>query len=200
MSPLHLHHQLAALHFDLLVFHTLASLLHLINLFLVTTLLGFPLLPFFVGDACHDFHRFFLLLLLLFDLSLVMIFDFLLVCLSLLLNKALLQPVFEGLVALLRFDLFMKTLSFFLTEHLLLLEGFAHELLLFPFVHAMGPLLVLLVQCSLVHDHFFKEVPLGFEDEHLAKTFLMLLNTKPIIMAHLNLGNFLLFMTVHVQH
>ena len=200
MSPLHLHHELAALHFDLLFFHSLASFLHLIDLFLVTTLLSLPLFPFLVCDASHDFHRFLLLFLLFFDLSLVMIFDFLLVCLSLLLNKALLQPVFESLVTLFSFDLLMKALSFFLTELLLLSKGFTYELLLLPFVHAMSPLLVLLVQSSLLHNHLFKEISLSFEDEHLAKTLLMLLNAKPVVMADLKFGNFLLIMTMHVQH
>ena len=129
-----------------------------------------------------------------------MIFDFLLVCLSLLLNKALLQPVFESLVTLFSFDLLMKALSFFLTELLLLSKGFTYELLLLPFVHAMGPLLVLLVQSSLLHNHLFKEISLSFEDEHLAKFLLMLLNAKPVVMADLNFGNFLLIMTMHVQH
>ena len=71
------------------------------------SLLGLPLLPFLVSDAGHDLHRFLLFLLLFFDLSLVMVFDFLLVCLSLLLNKTLLQPIFEGLVTLLRLYLFV---------------------------------------------------------------------------------------------
>ena len=64
----------------------------------------------------------------------------------------------------------------------------------------MCSLLVFLVQCSLLHDHFFKEIPLGFEDKHLAETLLMLLNAKPIIVTHLNFGNFLLIMAMHVQH
>ena len=64
----------------------------------------------------------------------------------------------------------------------------------------MCSLLVLFVQCSLLHDHFFKEVPLGFENEHLAETLLMLLDAKPIIVAHLTFGNLLLIMAVHVQH
>ena len=200
MPPLHFHDELTALHLDLLIFHALSSLLHLIDLFLVARLLCLPLLPFLVSNTCHDLHRFLLLLLLLFHLPLVVIFNFLLVRLSLLLDKTLLQPVFEGLVALLRFDFLMESLSFLLTQHLLFFEGFAHELLLLPLVHAMCSLLVLFVQCSLLHDHFFKEVPLGFEDEHLAETLLMLLDAKPIIVTHLTFGNLLLIMAVHVQH
>ena len=115
MPPLHLHDELAALHLDLLIFHALASLLHLIDLLLVARLLSLPLLPLLVSDARHDLHRFLLLFLLLFYLPLVVIFNLLLVRLSLLLDKTLLQPVFEGLVALLGFDFLLESLSFLLT-------------------------------------------------------------------------------------
>jgi len=64
----------------------------------------------------------------------------------------------------------------------------------------MGPFLILFVQSSLLHDHLFKEISLSFEDKDLAETLLMLLNAKPVIMTDLDFGNFLLFMTMHVQH
>ena len=90
---LHLHDHLASSHFDLLLFHALAPLLHLLHLLLVTRLLRLALLPLFVRDPRHDLHRFLRLFLLIFKLAFVMVFDLFLTRLSLLLDQTVLQPV-----------------------------------------------------------------------------------------------------------
>ena len=88
LSALHLHDHLSSGHFDLLVFHALASLFHLVNLFLVTRLFSLTLFPFLVSDSSHNFHGVFGLLLLIFHLALLMGLNLLLVAVSLLLNEA----------------------------------------------------------------------------------------------------------------
>ena len=88
LSALHLHDHLSSGHFDLLVFHALASLFHLVNLFLVTRFFSLTLLPFLVSDFRHDLHLCFGLLLLFVYLALLMFFNLLLVAVSLLLNQA----------------------------------------------------------------------------------------------------------------
>ena len=123
LPALHLHNHLAACHLDLLLFHLLATLLHLVDLLFVAKLLSLSLLPLFVGDSRHDLHGLFLLLLLLFGLALVVVLDLLVARVSLLLDQAVFQPVLECSVALLLFDLFMQALLFLLTQLLLLLES-----------------------------------------------------------------------------
>ena len=74
-----------------------------------------------------------------------MVFDLLLVFLSVLLDQTLLQPVLESFVAFLLLDLLVKAFSLFLTKLTLLLDGFSDQLGLFPFVHAMSTFLVLFI-------------------------------------------------------
>ena len=198
LSPLHLHDHLASGHLDLLLLHALPPLLHLVDFLFVATLFSLPLLPLFVSNACHDLHTLFGLFLLFVDASLLVVFDLLLVSLTLLLHQALLQPVFECLVALFLLNLLVQALGFLLSEQLLLLEGLADKLLFFPLVHAMRPLLVLLVQGRLFHDHLLEQVFFGLEDEDFAQALLMLLDAEPLVMLDLSLGDFLLTLAMHL--
>ena len=182
-----------------MLFHLLASFFHLFNLLFVARLLGLALFPLLVGDASHNFHRVFGFLLLLVDLALVMSLNLLLVSISLLLDHALLQPLLESPVAFLLLDLFLKSLLLLFSKLLLLFESLSDKLALLPLVHLMGPVLILLIQGCLLDDHLLKEILLGFEDEHLAESFLMLLHTEPGVMTDLLFGNFSLFLPMHVE-
>ena len=122
----------------------------------MANLLSLSLLPFLECYTSHDLHALFGLLLFLFNAALLMVLDLLLVRLPLLLHQALLQPVLERFVAFLLLDLLVQALCFLLSEQLLLLQSFSNQLLLLPFIHAMRPLLVILVQRSLLHDHLFE--------------------------------------------
>ena len=168
LPRLHLHDHLATGHFDLLLLHTLTSLLHLVDLFLMATLLSLTLFPLLVCDASHDLHRFLRLFLLFFKLTLMMIFDLFLARLSLLLYQAVLQPVLEGPVTLLLLNLFLKPFLFLLTQLLLLLQGFGHKFALFPLEHTVSALLVFFVEGCLLHDHLLEQVLFSLKDKHLA--------------------------------
>lgn len=115
LPGLHLHDHLAAGHFDLLLFHALASLFHLLYFLRVAILLSLTLLPLFISNTRHDLHRFLRLFLLIFELAFVMILHLLLTGLSLLLDKTVLQPVFERTVALLLLNLLMQSLGLLLS-------------------------------------------------------------------------------------
>ena len=192
LSALHLHDHLSTSHLDLLLLHSLATFLHLLDLLLVTSLLGLALLPLLVGDACHDFHRLLGLFLLLVNHFLIVIYDLLLVFLSMLFDQTLLEPIFEGLVSFLLLDLFLEALSLLLSQLGLLLECLLDKLALFPLVHAMASLLVLLIECCLLHDHLLKEIFLGLVHQDFAEALLMLLNSQPIVMTNLSLGDLIL--------
>ena len=62
----------------------------------------------------------------------------------------------------------------------------------------MRPLLVLLVQGRLFHYHLLEQVLFGLKDEDFAQALLMLLDAEPLVMLDLNLGNFLLTLTMHL--
>ena len=64
----------------------------------------------------------------------------------------------------------------------------------------MRPLLVLLVQGRLFHDHLLEQVLFGLKDEDFAQALLMLLHTKPLVMIDLGLGDVFLVLDVHIKH
>ena len=200
LSSLHLHDHLAASHLNLLLLHPLTALLHLLDLLLVARLLSLSLLPLFVGDTGHDLHRLLRLLLLLFHLALFHILDLLVISLALLLLHTGLQPILEGEVTLLLFVDFNESFSLLLSELVLLFECLGDQLALFPLVHAMGTLLVLLVQSGLLEDHLLEQVLLSLEDEHLAQTLLMLLDSQPVVVIDLIFSKLCFALSMHVKH
>ena len=85
------------------------------------------------------------------------------------------------------------------SELLLLFEGLADQFALFPLVHGVGSLLVLLVEGRLLQHHLLVQVFLGLEDEHFAETLLVLLDPKPLLVVYLRFGHLKLLLRVHVQ-
>ena len=164
----------------------------------MTNLLSLSFLPFFECNTSHDFHALFGFFLFFFNAALLMILNLLLVRFPLLLHQTLLQPVLERFVAFLLFDLLLKALGLFFSEQLLLFEGFSDQLLFFPFVHAMRPLLVILVESSLFHDHLFEKILFGFPDEDFAEAFLMLLDAEPLVVGDLCFSDFMLTLPMHL--
>ena len=199
LSTLHLHNHLTACHPDLMLLHALTSLFHLVDLFLVSALFSLALLPLFVGNACHDLHAFFCLLLFFIHLLLLEVFYLLLVLFFLLFDQTLLQPVFECFVPFFLLDLFLEAFLLFNAELLLFLECLSDQLAFFPLVHVMSALLVLLVQSGLLHNHFFKQVLLRFEKQDFFETLLMLFDAKPGVVVDLSLCKFNLIQTMHVK-
>ena len=197
---MHFHDHLAPCHLDLLIFHALPALLHLVNFLLVANFLSLSFLPFLECYSSHDLHALFGLFLFLINTALLMVLDLLLVRFPLLLHQALLQPVLERFVAFLLLDLLLQPLRFLLPEQLLLLERLADQLLLLPFVHAMRPLLVVLVERRLLHDHLFEQILFGLPDEDLAKALLVLLDAQPLVVGDLRFGEFVFALAVHLEH
>ena len=199
LSSLHLHDHLAPSHLNLLFFHALPTFFHFVNFLLVTNLFSLSLLPFLECDSSHNLHALLSLFLFFFIASFLMVLNFLLVRFTLLLHQALLQPILECFVAFLLLNLLLKALSFFLSEQLLFLEGLADQFLLLPFIHAMSSFLVVLVQCSLFHDHFLKEILFGLPDKDFAQAFLMLLDAEPLVVGNLRFSDFKFALAMHLE-
>ncbi len=180
-------------------FHLLASLFHLFDLLFVTRFFGFALFPLFVGDTSHNFHRVFGFFLLFINLTLVMSFDLFLVCISLLLNQTLLEPMLESFVAFFLLDLLMKSLLLFLPQLMLLFECLRDKFALLPLVHEMGTILVFLIKSCLLNDHFLKKILLGFEHEYLSESLLMLFEAEPGVVIDLFRGDLVLVFSVHIK-
>ena len=83
---------------------------------------------------------------------------------------------------------------------MLFLEGLRDKFAFFQLIHFMSPVLVFLIESSLLYDHLLKQVFLGFEDKNLSESFLMLFEAEPGVMVDLLGGNFLLILSVHVQN
>ena len=60
--------------------------------------------------------------------------------------------------------------------------------------------MILLIESGLLNDHLLEQVFLGFEDEHLPEPLLMLLNTKPLLVAALGLRDVFLLFRVHIKN
>lgn len=121
LPPLHLDDSLPSLHFDFLFFHAGPSLLHLVQFLLVACLFLLPLLPLVKGNLGHDLHRLFRFALLFLHSVLVLIFQTLLVHISLLSDKTVLEPHFEGTVPLFMLGFLFKSGPFPLSQLFLLL-------------------------------------------------------------------------------
>lgn len=93
----------------------LTVLLHLVDLLLMASLIGFPLLPLLVCDLSHDLHRLLRFLLLFFQLALLVLLYLLVTRLSLLLDQTILQPAFECLVTFLLIHFLFQMFGFLST-------------------------------------------------------------------------------------
>jgi len=94
----------------------------------------------------------------------MMFVEFLIAILTLLLDQAILQPAFKCLVALLLLDLFFKSLCLFHSKLLLRVQSISYQLALLPLEHTVSTILIVSIQCSLLHDHLFEEVFLRLKD------------------------------------
>ena len=131
-------------------------------------LLSLSLFPFTIGYIGHDFHALFNLFILFIFPLLTEVLNFLLIDLFLLLDEALLKPIFESSLAFFILMLFLKPFVLLLSEFFLSLESFSDQFSFFPFIHALSSLLILLIEYCLLLDKFLIDVFLSFMDQNFS--------------------------------